>query len=322
MQANKVSIIIPVYNGANYLQEAIDSALRQTYPVTEVLIVNDGSNDGGETERIAASYGEKIRYYYKENGGTASALNFGIERMRGEWFSWLSHDDVYFADKVANQIEFARQYPQARCIYSRHIYIDASGRKIMRGVYGWEPDPNIPQIRQLFLSNHINGCTILIHRSCFERAGLFALDNKTAQDYQMWLLLAAYFGFYYCPRLVVKSRLHTEMGTARLAGKTKTDTDMAIRNADRRLSIFEIFPDKLSRNARPDLVRKCHLELGDLYIRQRNLADLAEKHYLAASCRYLPLRLFIGQLIYFFRRLYKVVYNALAWQVLRWTGKT
>ncbi|MBO5570669.1 MAG: glycosyltransferase, partial [Clostridia bacterium] len=75
----KVSIVIPVYNGANFLREAIDSALGQTYPNIEILVVNDGSDDGGETESIALSYGNQIRYFRKENGGVATALNFGIE---------------------------------------------------------------------------------------------------------------------------------------------------------------------------------------------------------------------------------------------------
>ena len=79
-----ISIIIPVYNGANYMKIAIDSALAQTYENTEVIVVNDGSQDNGKTEEIALSYGDKIRYFAKENGGCASALNFGISKMRGE----------------------------------------------------------------------------------------------------------------------------------------------------------------------------------------------------------------------------------------------
>ncbi|MEG2610188.1 MAG: glycosyltransferase family A protein, partial [Bacilli bacterium] len=71
----KVSIVIPVFNGANYLKEAIDSALAQTYKNIEIIVVNDGSNDEGRTKDIAISYGNKIRYYEKENGGTSSALN-------------------------------------------------------------------------------------------------------------------------------------------------------------------------------------------------------------------------------------------------------
>ena len=68
-----VSIIIPVYNGGNYLSEAVESALGQTYTNCEVLVVNDGSDDQGATARIAASYGDRIRYFEKENGGVASA---------------------------------------------------------------------------------------------------------------------------------------------------------------------------------------------------------------------------------------------------------
>src|SRR5690554_1481040 len=71
----KVSIVIPVYNGANYLHEAINCALAQTYLNVEVVVVNDGSSDDGETERIALSYGDRIRYFTKENGGVATALN-------------------------------------------------------------------------------------------------------------------------------------------------------------------------------------------------------------------------------------------------------
>ena len=86
MQKSLVSIIIPVYNGANYLREAIDSALNQTYQNCEVIVVNDGSDDNGKTEEITLSYGSRIRYFRKENGGVATALNAGIREMQGEYF--------------------------------------------------------------------------------------------------------------------------------------------------------------------------------------------------------------------------------------------
>ena len=100
----KISIIVPVYNGANYLKEAIESALAQTYKNIEIIVVNDGSNDAGLTEKTALSFGNKISYFSKPNGGTSSALNLGIKNMTGEYFSWLSHDDTYYPNKLKAQI--------------------------------------------------------------------------------------------------------------------------------------------------------------------------------------------------------------------------
>ncbi len=100
-----VSIVIPVFNGSNYLKEAIDSALSQTYHNIEVIVVNDGSNDHGQSREIALSFGNKVVYYEKENGGVSSAFNFGIKNMKGEYFSWLSHDDLYYNNKIEVQIE-------------------------------------------------------------------------------------------------------------------------------------------------------------------------------------------------------------------------
>ena len=101
----KVSIIIPVYNGSNYLDKAIKSALSQTYKNIEVIIINDGSTDNGETRRIALSYSNQVRYYEKENERVASALNYGIKKMEGDFFSWLSHDDEYYPKKIEEQIK-------------------------------------------------------------------------------------------------------------------------------------------------------------------------------------------------------------------------
>lgn len=90
-----ISIIIPVYNGSNYLRDAIDSAIAQTYSNKEIIVVNDGSKDYGHTEAICLTYADKIRYFHKENSGVASALNLGIANMRGEYFTWLAHDDFF-----------------------------------------------------------------------------------------------------------------------------------------------------------------------------------------------------------------------------------
>src|SRR4029077_15584065 len=125
-----VSVVVPVYNGANYLGAAIESVLRQTYSNIEIVAVNDGSNDNGATERVALSYGKRVRYFFKSNGGVASALNRAISEARGEYISWLSHDDLYTSDKIERQISFLTEQPEpGRCIvYGDYtVFSDDSG---------------------------------------------------------------------------------------------------------------------------------------------------------------------------------------------------
>jgi glycosyltransferase involved in cell wall biosynthesis len=99
-----VSIVIPLYNGANFLSEAINCALNQTYSNIEVIVINDGSKDDGAGREVALSFGDKIRYFEQENGGVSAALNHGISKMNGEYFSWLSHDDLYTNDHIEKQV--------------------------------------------------------------------------------------------------------------------------------------------------------------------------------------------------------------------------
>lgn len=216
----KVSIIIPVYMGTNYqhpdyLREALDSALGQTYENIEVIVINDGSNDGGKTEAIAKSYGDKIRYFYKENGGVASALNVGLREMKGEYFSWLSHDDVYCPDKIERQVRYLENKTDKNIItYCAEEIIDENSQsiKIFRVDKRY-----LKNIYLTILSTSIGGCSLLIPKVCFERVGLFNEKLKTTQDNEMWLRIAREgFKFDYIPDVLDKSRIHSEQSGNRL----------------------------------------------------------------------------------------------------------
>jgi glycosyltransferase involved in cell wall biosynthesis len=211
----KVSIIIPVYNGSNYLREAIDSALVQTYDNFEVIVVNDGSNDNGKTEKICKSYGDKIRYIKKENEGVASALNKGIKEMKGEYFSWLSHDDVYYPDKLEKQIEFLKKQKDKKIIiYSNVEYIDKNGKTIYETQY--QKRHNIKHLNtRLYpaLKGIMNGCALLIHKDILVRAGYFDETLKTASDYVMWFKISRTNDIHFLPETLIKRRLHEEQGT-------------------------------------------------------------------------------------------------------------
>ena len=124
-----VTIIIPVFNGSNYLRDAIDSAINQSYKNTEIIVINDGSDDSNQTKQISISYGYKIRYIEKDNGGVASALNLGIRNMNGEYFSWLSHDDIFEYDKIEKEISFALQ-KNALFVFSNYNFVTSHNQII------------------------------------------------------------------------------------------------------------------------------------------------------------------------------------------------
>jgi len=219
-----VSIVIPVFNGADYLREAIDSALAQTHHPVEVLVVNDGSTDGGATEAVTRSFGDRIRYLAKPNGGVASALNLGIECMRGEWFSWLSHDDLYLPGKVAAQLARAAALPGEAILFSDYRFIDARGRPLR--------DRRIAPVRsmrvELLAGDPIHGCTTLVPRTCFERVGRFDESLRTTQDYDLWFRMADRFPFVHVPEVLVLSRVHPAQGV-RTISTHRAETQRTLR---------------------------------------------------------------------------------------------
>lgn len=209
----KVSIVIPVYNGSNYMQEAINSALNQTYKNIEVLVINDGSLDEGKTDTIARSYGNKIRYFAKENGGVSTALNLGIKMMDGDYFSWLSHDDVYYPNKIERQIQYLQEEPNKEIIlYSNFDFIDRNSNILIKH-YMKDTQPPI-NLFELIPENIIHGCSLLIPKIFFQNAGLFNESLKTTQDYEMWIrLVKKNYVFKFMPEVLIQARIHPQQVT-------------------------------------------------------------------------------------------------------------
>lgn len=214
-----VTIVIPVFRGAEYLGEAIESALGQTWTNCEILVVNDGSDDDGATERVARSYGDRIRYIAKENGGVASALNEGIRQMKGEYFAWLSHDDLYAPQRIAHQMACLEQMRDRKTIifgdYSNFTDEKEIETRVVGSKYTQE-QLDTP----LFAVFHraVNGCTTLIHREHFARVGLFDEGKKTTQDYDMWFRLMRGQPVHFCAACDTRSRIHPNQGSRTMAG--------------------------------------------------------------------------------------------------------
>jgi hypothetical protein len=210
-----VSIIIPVYNGANYMRAAIDSALAQDYPRIEIIVVNDGSDDDGETDRIARSYGTRVRYFSKPNGGVASALNEGLAAMQGDVFCWLSHDDIHLPDKTSRQVaEWERLGRPNEVLIGDYRLIDASGGMVQ----DVRLDHALLTEKPLYtlLRGSIHGCTVFIPRRIFDEVGQFDEALPTTQDYDLWFRMIWRFRFRHMPDILIESRTHDEQGSKKL----------------------------------------------------------------------------------------------------------
>lgn len=214
----KVSIIIPVYNGSNYLADAIDAALAQTYKNIEIIVVNDGSCDGGLTAAIAKSYAGRIRYFSKENGGVSSALNLGIKNMSGEYFSWLSHDDLYTPEKILSQIKVLNTIEDSGkvIIYSNYsiYFVDTNEKK---DIY-IEETPSEAFRYRVAVGNDLHGCTMIIPKSAFNECGLFDEQLRATQDYDMWFRLGKKYRFIQIPSALVVGRVHSSQVGVRMRG--------------------------------------------------------------------------------------------------------
>lgn len=206
-----VSIIIPIYNGSDYMKEAIDSALNQTYNNIEIIVVNDGSNDSGKTKSIALTYGNKIRYFEKENGGVSAALNLAIKKMNGEYFSWLSHDDIYYPEKVQAEVEALKDCGDMKLpVYSDWTSLVMPMRKNV------SHESLTKRFSNKFISSglcattmgFISGCSLLIHKSYFEKYGLFDESLRTTQDYMKWFQMFKDKRILYVDKVLVQSRIH------------------------------------------------------------------------------------------------------------------
>lgn len=202
-----VSVVIPVYKGAAYVGQAIESVMAQTYKNIEIIVVDDGSPDDGATRRAVEAYIPRVRYIHQENGGVAAALNTGARNMRGEIFSWLSHDDLFVPDKTEKQIEFIRQLGRKDAvIYSDYMIVDPDNNRMYDVVLDHEMLTRQPLLA--VLRGATNGCTMLLPREVFETIGVFDEKLRFTQDYDFWDRIEDTFPLVHCPGIMVRQRVH------------------------------------------------------------------------------------------------------------------
>jgi len=200
------SVIIPTFNRAAFLREAVDSVLSQTEKKFELIIVDDGSTDA--TRELAESYGERVRYFFQPNAGASAARNGGIKNARGKFITFLDSDDLWLPKKLARQIAWMNAHPEIMLCYTDEIWIRRGVRvnqkKIHAKTGGWIYPLCLPRCI-------ISPSSVLVRRELFEAVGVFDEQLPICEDYDLWLRVAAQFevGFLAEP-LIVKRGGHSD----------------------------------------------------------------------------------------------------------------
>lgn len=184
-----LSAVIPAYNCAPYLADAIESALAQEGVDHEVIVVDDGSTD--ETPSIIAKFGERIRAVRQDNRGLSAARNRGISLARGEWIALLDADDTWEPEKSRKQLAYAREHPDCGLVFCDVYRMDEHGRRIApilgAAVAGL---PTGRCLERLILGNFVLVPGVLLRKSVLERVGPFDESLASVEDYDMWLRVA------------------------------------------------------------------------------------------------------------------------------------
>ncbi|NUN69984.1 MAG: glycosyltransferase [Bacteroidetes bacterium] len=208
-----VSVIVPSYNQAEWLPMTLQSILDQTYPHWEAVVVNDGSTDGTRAviDRFAAM-DSRIRPVHKTNGGISSALNAGIDAAQGEYFCWLSSDDLYAPHKLERQIaEIRSTTANLGILFSKFDHIDTNGTVIP--VREEKPFTDGLEFPQFLRYDYIDGCTVMIPMTVMRRLGGFNVQFKHAQDTELWFRCASKgYRFQYTSEVLTYRRIHPQQG--------------------------------------------------------------------------------------------------------------
>jgi glycosyltransferase involved in cell wall biosynthesis len=183
-----LSVVIPAYNNAGTLAEAIASVRSQAGPCREIIVVDDGSSDA--TAQIYNELdGPDLRLIRQLNVGPGAARNRGIAAARGEWIALLDADDVWLPAKLEVQFVQLEQAPEARFCFAGHVVRMPDGTEHLH-------ECRLPE-RSIFIDllkgNRLPTSTAVVRRDCFAEAGLFDTTLRTGEDWDMWLRLTAMF---------------------------------------------------------------------------------------------------------------------------------
>jgi len=204
----RVSVVIPTYNYARYVPEAIDSVLAQSFEGLEVIVVDDGSTD--RTAEILRAFGGQLRDIRQEHRGLSAARNTGIRAARGQYVAFLDSDDLWLPEKVSLQVARLDAEPEVGLVYGEALFFDDSTPATLTPHSHFGPHPSGRILSWLVRQNVIPSPTPMVRRELFERVGLFDETLSACEDWDMWIRIARVCEIAYVNRVLAKKRQHQE----------------------------------------------------------------------------------------------------------------
>jgi glycosyltransferase involved in cell wall biosynthesis len=204
-----VSFVIAVHNGGPFIEEAVQSALRQRYPQLEVVAIDDGSSDASaEILARVAERDRRVRLYRRQRRGMASALNEAVGLARGDLIARLDADDLAFPDRLCHQVAVLASEPRLAAVGGAAVFINGEGREFARYSYPTSPQETALSLRE---SCQLVHSAVTLRREAFEQVGGYRPALQSAADYDLWLRLADHYQLSNVPQAVVAYRVHPGM---------------------------------------------------------------------------------------------------------------
>jgi glycosyltransferase involved in cell wall biosynthesis len=210
MSQRLVTVLIPAFNKEQFIAEAIESALAQTYPAIEVVVVDDGSTDA--TAAIVRRYGDRVRLVTQANAGAARARNVGIRAAEGELVAFLDADDLWTVEKLATQMRILERNPEVVLVSSRADLIDANGTRLPGSTdVGRSRAYDRPRDwhRDLLVNDNIIMTSSVVARraALLEVGGFFDQRRIVSHDYELWIRLSEGRSFWVSSDPLVRYRM-------------------------------------------------------------------------------------------------------------------
>lgn len=205
-----VSVLIPNYNRASMLQDAVRSALAQTYQDFEILVVDDGSTE--DIPAALAPFGNRVQYARKENGGCASAKNYGLRLVTGEYLAVLDNDDLWLPTKLERQVEVLRNKPDVGMVSCQAFIMEDHGRVFARPPQGSRRQQPLVRLAELAEQNVIAGgsSSEMVRISALRAIGGFNADIDFVDDWDCWLRLAREWKIWLIPEPLSYYRINSQ----------------------------------------------------------------------------------------------------------------